>query len=244
MIETCRNLAHELRLHGILQNVERRVGQAVADNLHPEELLRLLLDDEKLFRKNRTAKMLQTRAHFRFAVALEDWDLSENRGLSKAKWKDIGNLNFLHNRQNLIINGKTGVGKSHLASGLGQKMCQEGLKTKFLSVNFFFEEAIAQKATGKYHGWIRGLGKHQALILDDFGLRSLNHSEATVLVDLLEECHKRCIVIVTSQVEPKGWLNLFEDPVVGEAVVDRLINPSQHLVLLGESYRARLKKSD
>lgn len=242
MIDACRNLAQDLRLLGVVQNAQRRVNQAVAENLHPQEFLRLLLDDEKLFRRNRSAKRLQAKAHFRFSVALEDWDQSENRGLSKAKWKDITSLNFLYDKENLIINGKTGVGKSHLATALGQKMCQESQKTKFFSVNFFFEEAFAQKTTGKYLNWIRILSKHNAIILDDFGLRGLNHQEATILIDLLEECHKKCVILVTSQVEPKGWLNLFEDPVVGEAIVDRLINPSQHIILQGDSYRSRLKK--
>lgn len=242
MIETCRNLAQDLRLPGFVQNAERRVNQAIAENLHPHEFLRLLLDDEMLYRKNRTAKRLQAKAHFRFSVALEDWDQTEDRGLSKTKWKDITSLNFFYNKESLIINGKTGVGKSHLATALGQKMCQESLKIKFFSVNFFFEEAFAQKTTGKYLNWIRLLSKHHAIILDDFGLRGLNHQEATVLVDLLEECHKKCIFLVTSQVEPKGWMSLFEDPVIGEAIVDRLVNPSQHIILQGDSYRTRLKK--
>ena len=63
--------------------------------------------------------------------------------------------------------------------------------------------------------------------MDDFGLRNYNHDEANVLIDLIEERYRKGIVIITSQVNPKGWGELFEDPVIGEAIIDRLINPAK-----------------
>ena len=76
------------------------------------------------------------------------------------------------------------------------------------------------------------------LVLDDFGLRSYTHEEATTLVDLLEDCYQRG-VIVTSQADPHGWLRLFEDAVVDEAIVDRLFHTTQRVVLKSGSYRKR-----
>jgi len=87
------------------------------------------------------------------------------------------------------------------------------------------------------------LTKTKVLILDDLGLRNYTHEEATSVVDILEERYQNGPVIVTSQVEPQGWLKLFEDPVIAEAIVDRLIHPCQKITLNGErSYREKIKE--
>jgi DNA replication protein DnaC len=84
------------------------------------------------------------------------------------------------------------------------------------------------------------LNQTHVIIFDDFGLRSYTHEEANVLVELLDGRVKKGPIIVTSQVDPKGWYKLFEDPVIAEAIVDRMVNPSQKIKLTGGSYRERL----
>ena len=79
------------------------------------------------------------------------------------------------------------------------------------------------------------------LILDDFALRRYNHDEANILMEILEERYQKGVNIVSSQVSPEGWRELFEDSVISEAIVDRLINPSETVQLDGESYRKNLK---
>jgi DNA replication protein DnaC len=241
--EHVRQLAWQLRLFGMHASYERRANEAVAQQLHPLEFLRLLLEDEILNRKERLAKTLTTRAKFRHAVDLEDWDTSFDRGLPRAKFKELVALSFVHNGENLLLFGKTGEGKTHLAISLGRRLCQEGFQTIFLPVNQFFEEVLAARAAGRYLAFLKHLNKVRVLILDDFGLRGYTHEEATALVDVLEERYRKGVVIVTSQVDDKGWKKLFEDPVIAEAIVDRLTHPSEKLVLTGGSYRERIGKS-
>lgn len=87
---------------------------------------------------------------------------------------------------------------------------------------------------------MKKLTKLDVLILDDFGLRNYTHSEATFLVDMLEYRTQKGSQIITSQVEPQGWRSLFEDPIIADAVVDRLINPSMQFIIKGGSYRTKL----
>jgi DNA replication protein DnaC len=245
MLDQVRNLAHQMRLFGIHAAGERRAQEALAEQLHPLEFLRLLLEDELLARKDRTAKALTTKARFRFRADLEDWDYAFHKDVPKAKIAELAHLSFFHNMENLLILGKTGLGKSHLAIALGKRLCQEGHATVFLSVNFLFEEVQAAKAAGRYLNYVRSLTKAKGLILDDLGLRNYTHEEATALMDILEERYQKGPLIVTSQVEPQGWFKLFEDPVIAEAIVDRLIHPCQKLTLKGDkSYREKLKKGD
>jgi DNA replication protein DnaC len=145
--------------------------------------------------------------------------------------------------ENLLILGKTGEGKTHLAVALGRRLCAENISTLFMPVNFLFEEVLAAKAAGKYLNYVRRLTTVKVLILDDFGLRNYTHDEANVLVDLLEDRHRKGSVIVTSQADPRGWPKLFEDPLIAEAVVNRLEHPSQRLHLKGGSYREKLQSS-
>lgn len=240
--EQVRLLAHQLRLFGIHANFERRAAEALNAQMHPLEFLKLMLDDENLARRERVAKSLATRAGFRSPADLEDWDATFDRGIPKARLKELASLGFFHNKENLLLLGRTGEGKTHLAVSLGRRLCAEGIQTIFMPVNLLFEEVAAAKASGGYLKLLKRLNKSQALILDDFGLRAYTHQEATVLVDLLEDRYRHGVVIVTSQVDPRGWQKLFEDPVIGEAIVDRLQHPSQRVTLKGGSYRERLSK--
>lgn len=243
ILEQTKQLAHQLRLMGVLAHLERRADEAMANQMHPLEFLRLVLEDESLARKDRVAKALATRAHFRSKAEIEDWDSTFDRGVPRPKLKELSALGFYSNKENLLLLGKTGEGKTHMAVALGRRLCAEGIQTLFMPVNLLFEEIAASKVSGGYLKFIRGLNRAKALILDDFGLRNYTHEEATVFVDLLEERYRRGVLIVTSQVDPRGWLKLFEDPVIGEAIVDRIIHPSQRLVLKGGSYRERLSTS-
>lgn len=240
MNEQVRELSYEMRLLGVHQNYEARASEAVRSGLHPLEFLNLLLQDEKNFRKDRLAKSLAKRAKFRHSADLEDIDLSYDRGLTKPKMKELMQLQFMKQKVNLLLLGKTGAGKTHLAISLGRKLCESGLSVMFLPMTLMFEEVIMARAAGKMLGYLNKLNQTQVLILDDFGLRNYTHDEANVLVELLEARSKKGPVIVTSQVDPQGWLKLFEDPVIAEAIVDRLKNPSQKIQLVGPSYREKL----
>jgi DNA replication protein DnaC len=240
MYESVRNLTHDLRLFGIHRSVERRCQEAVAESLHPSELVRLLLEDERDQRKDAAGKRLVTKAKFRNSCEIEQWDMSFERGITKAKLKELNLLNFFHKKENLMVIGKTGVGKTHLAIALGKRLCEEGQTTAFYSSNLLFEEAAAERAAGRYLAWLRRCKKASVLILDDFALRNYTHEEANILLEILEDRYQKSITIVTSQVSPAGWTSLFEDPVIAEAITDRLKNPSAVVELKGESYRKRL----
>lgn len=241
MYSQTENLAYELRLFGMKSNIQRRCESATSENHHPSEVIRLLLEDEKNSRRERVAKRMVSQAKFRKPCELEDWDFSWDRGLSKAKFKELAMLNFYHKLENLILLGKTGLGKTHLAIALGNRICRDANSTFFYSANLFFEEIQGEKIAGRYLKFIRRLSKAKALILDDFGLRAYTHDEATVLLDLVEERYGKGVTIITSQVAPNGWIKLFEDPVVAEALVDRLCNPACIIEMDGDTYRKKKK---
>ncbi len=233
------SMANEMKMHGLSESLERRLAEFASNPGDPIELIRLLLEDEKISRDNKRTSRLITQARFRRNCHLEDWDQSFDRGISKAQLKELSLLSFFYNREHLILVGGTGSGKTHLAISLGQRLCQQGISTSFASMNLLLEEVSAQRAAGKYLNFIKGLSKTNVLILDDFGLRSYQHDEAMVLMDILEERYRNGGLIITSQVKPEGWISLFEDKVTAEAIVDRIKNPSIQLAISGASYRGK-----
>lgn len=243
MIDQVKKQCHLLRLLGFHEKAEIRATEAQSTSSTYLEFLRILLEDEALYRKEAKAKRLISRARFRSDCNLEDWDDTYDRGITKTRMRELGLLGFHKNRENLIVLGRTGEGKTHLAMSLGKRLCLEGITTAFYSVNIFFEEVNAAKASGGYLKLLRKLTKVPVMILDDFGLRAYTHEEATVLMDILEERYRKGSVIVTSQVDPKGWTKLFEDPVIAEAINDRLTKPCIKIKLKGGSYRDKLKAS-
>jgi DNA replication protein DnaC len=242
--ELTKRLAYELGLYGMHGHLEARLKQAMADSQHPAELLNLLFEDEKLFRKDRLSKSLSKRAKFRHEAVLEDWDQSYDRGVTKTALKELFSLEFMRAQENLILLGRTGEGKTQLAISLGKKICDTGMSVGFYSVNMMFEELIAARTAGRFLGFINKIRQTKVLILDDFALRNYTHEEANVLVEILESRVKRGPIIITSQVDPKGWTKLFEDPVIAEAIVDRMAHPAQTMQLKGGSYRDRLRKKN
>ena len=243
MIEQVKKQCTILRLHGFNENAELRANEAQSSSQTYLDFLQILLEDELLHRKNAKAKRLISKAKFRHDCDLEDWDDSYERGINKTKMKQLSLLGFHKNMENLIILGRTGEGKTHLAMSLGKRLCAEGITTHFYSVNLFFEEVNAAKASGKYLNLIKKLSRTPVIILDDFGLRAYTHEEATILMDILEDRYRKGTVMVTSQVDPRGWSKLFEDPVIAEAINDRLTKPSMTIKLKGGSYRDKLKVS-
>jgi DNA replication protein DnaC len=152
---------------------------------------------------------------------------------------ELSQLSFLHNHEHLLLLGGTDEGKTQLAIGLGRRICSAGHSVLFISVSFFFEESLASRSSGRYLAWVKSCTSKDVLILDDFALRKYTHDEASVLIDVLEERQSKGVLIVTSQVNPDGWKSLFQDPVIAEAIVDRMTQPAQTVILSGGSYRSK-----
>lgn len=235
-----KKLTHELRLFGIYESFERRCAEAAHEGLTGAELLIRIFEDERQHRKNTVTKALETKAKFRRNALLEQWDTTQDRGLTKTKIRELATLGFWQAKKNLIIMGQTGSGKTQLSIALGRVACQMQLSVLFMPVNQFFEEALANRASGKMIQWKKKIEKHDVIILDDFGLRSYSHEEAVLLTDFLEERYQKSVHIISSQCDIEGWKTLFEDPIIADALIDRLKNPSEKIKLTGGSYREKL----
>ncbi len=233
-----------LKLHGMRESVEYRIEEAIQADLSYQDFLCLVLEDEKLYRENRKAERLRKKAKFNDVVSLENFEISPERGISKSMIKKLSSLNFLNNNENIIFTGGTGAGKSYLAQGVGQRACLNGVESLFYPVNKFFKEIEEAELAGNYLKFLSKIKKCKILILDDFGLRNYSHKEASIIYDVLEDRYQKGNTIITSQIKPPGWGTLFEDEVIGEAIVDRLTSCAHQINVKGPSYRKNHKPKE
>ncbi len=216
-----------------------RVSEAAQSHLSHQEFLTLLLEDENLYRKNKKSDRLRKRARFNNQAYLENFEIDSTRGISKTLIKEFSSLNFIENKQNIILLGGTGVGKSFLAQAIGHHVCLNGYETFFISSNKLFKEVQAQEAAGTYLKYLERIKKAKLLILDDLGLRNYSHEEANTLYDILEDRYQKASTIITSQVKPQGWKTLFEDAVIAEAIIDRITSCAHEVLIKGPTRRTK-----
>ena len=222
MIEAV-ELLNDLKFFGIKESLDYRLVEADKSNLSYRDFLTTILEDESLYRKNLKSERLRKRAKFRDKVYLEDFKSSPDRGVTKSMVAQLKTLYFIDNNENLIFIGGTGAGKSFLAQAIGHSSCMAGVETYFVPANRLFKEIELAEAQGSYLNYINRLSHRvKLLIIDDLGLRNYTHKEANILYEILEDRYRKGPVIITSQVKPQGWKTLFDDPVIAEAILDRL----------------------
>ena len=186
--------------------------------------------------KKLTEKLLKA-AKLRYKVFIEDITCSTERNLTECQLAEVADCNFVRRGDNLLITGLTGCGKSYLACAIGNQACTLGLSTLFLSMNHFADELTKARLEGTYQKLIKKLDKKDLLILDDFGLQPLTPEARLALLTLLEDRYEEKSVIITSQLPLDRWYDYIAEPTLADAIMDRLINSSEHIELKGETLR-------
>lgn len=207
------------------------------DNLGFEDRLGLLVDHEAA---ERDARRLTTRLKFaalRQAACVEDLDLRTPRGLDRAVMAHLVDGGWIGRHENLLISGKTGLGKSWIACALGHKACRDGRRVLYHRAPRLFEALAIARGDGRHARLLKAIARTELLILDDWGLSVLAASERRDLLEILEDRHGRGSTIVTSQLPVEHWHEAVGDPTLADAILDRLVHNAHRLNLTGESMR-------
>lgn len=239
MIEQTKQVLTDLKCYGMLESMDMRMAQATSHGWGHVELLSAMVTDERTYRENQKIKRRIRLANFRTDACFERLDMTAKRNLSKTQVQDLMMLNFIKEPRNVVIIGPTGVGKTFLATALGNHACRSGFNVTFMGVHMLMERIMLSRADGSFLRFRERLAKVDLLILDDLGLKRLPPEIVQDLYDILEERYHTKSLIITSQLPVSNWKEIIEDPVAYEAIMDRVIHGAVVLTMNGESYRKR-----
>ncbi len=230
-------LAKDLRLSGMVETLPSRLEEARSKNLAYEEFLSLVLQDEKQKRCSKSLAYRIKQAKFEEEKTFENLDMKRYSAEIRQIIRHLMSNQYIRDKQNVIILGPTGTGKTHLAQALGHQACRAGKKVKFIRANSLFSKFQASRADDSWKEVLTECSKTDLLILDDFGLKPLTPTQASDLYELIAEKYIHSSFIITSNRKTEGWLELFPEPVMANAALDRVVHKSFCIVLEGESYR-------
>jgi DNA replication protein DnaC len=230
---------HALRLSGMYQALVEQMQMPEITALSFEERLGLLVDRESTERENRRLTTRLRQAKLRQTACIEDIDYRHPRGLDKALITRLGTCQWVHDRQNVLITGPTGIGKTWLACALGHKACRDGWTALYLRLPRFLQELPITKGDGRYGKLMTTVAKTDLVILDDWGLAPLSDENRRDLLELLDDRYDRRATVVTSQLPVNHWHEAIGEPTLADAILDRLVHNAYKITLQGDSMRKR-----
>jgi DNA replication protein DnaC len=229
---------NELRLSAMADAWRAQQQDPNTNQLSFDERFALLVDAEHRARDNRRLARLLRDADLRIPGAcVEDIEVSAARGLDKAMLRQLGGCGWIEQHLNVLITGPTGVGKSYLASALGQAACRKGLRVLYRRLPRLLEQLGLARADGSYARLLSKLAKADVLVIDDLGLGTPKEVERHDLLEVMEDRYGRLSTVITSQLPIAKWHEWIGDPTVADAVLDRLVHNAYKLELRGNSRR-------
>ena len=243
MNESLQTTLRKLRLSGLAQSLEVRLHEATSHSLDHAEFLELILQDELAVRDDRRMNRRITAAAFRDARTLEDFDFAFQPKLDVKMIKDLASCDFVERKENVILVGQPGTGKTHLGLALGLKACERGLTVRFTTVQDLAASLRAAEADRSVEQRIGELIEPDLVILDELGFTPLEPAVADAFYRIIASRYERKSLIVTSNKSFESWAEVFPDAVIASAVLDRLVHHAHLVPIVGESYRMRGHKT-
>lgn len=196
-----------------------------------DERLGIMVEKEWLAKKNARIKRLLNSASLGLNACLEDIDYLADRTIDKKTIQTLSTCSFIEQQLNIVISGKTGSGKSFIACALGNSACRHGYTVKYFRIPELLLEIQDAKNENRYAKFMAQLHNIKLLILDDIGLKSYNLEESRDILEIAESRYNKCSTVLSGQIAHTEWYDLFPDPTIADAIMDRVIHNSYILAL-------------
>ncbi|WP_299022776.1 IS21-like element helper ATPase IstB [uncultured Photobacterium sp.] len=216
---------------------QQRIQPTTYAELGFEERLGLLLDYELINRNQTKIQRLKRQAKLRLSASGNQLDYRPERGLQRALMGELLSGTYLQKRQNILITGPTGAGKTYVACALAEQACEQHHPTRYYRLNRLLDDLSSSRLDGSYQKQLLNLSKKSLLIIDDWGMEKLCQEKASDLLEVLEDRYQECSTIIISQLPVKEWHQMIDNSTIADAILDRLVHQSHRIELQGESMR-------
>jgi DNA replication protein DnaC len=237
------NKLTELSYKGFKEAYLHQIEDVNYDTLSFEDRLYQLLDAQDIFLRNKRIVMNHRLSKIKDKqAALDAIDYTPSRKINKTQILSLAALNFIHAKQNIIITGKTGTGKSYLAQALANKAIVDGYRVYYIRTPSLLEEIKIARLDGTYTNLLKKYSRFKVLVLDDFGVAPMQADDATNLFEIIEDRTELNSTIITSQLPVSEWYNYLNNNTIADAILDRIVHSSHRVELSGPSMR-KIKSS-
>ncbi|MBD3408059.1 MAG: ATP-binding protein [Candidatus Lokiarchaeota archaeon] len=244
------NLVYE-RVHGNMQILGLNTAESILDNwistaaekeMSMIEVLDHLLDQEVSIRRESAIRTRIKVAGFPVKKYIKDFDLKFQKSIDKKVLDELCTMRFVHNQENLIMLGAPGVGKTHLAIGLGLLAIEAGFSVYFINSADMIARMKMAAQRGNLGRKLKTLNKYKLLIIDEIGYLPFDSEASNLFFRLISKRYEHASTIFTSNKSYSEWGEVFGDPVIATAILDRILHHSITLNIKGDSYRLKKRK--
>lgn len=228
----------QMRLHGMARAFSLTMESGKNEKFTADEMVTHLIESEWDERFNKKLERNLKNARFRYKASVEEIAF-DNKRLNKNQVLRLADCDFIKKKENIIITGSTGIGKSFLASAFGHQACSLGYKVLYQHSSKLFARMKVAKADGSYLKEIARIEKQHLLLIDDFGLQPLDAQSRMVLMEIIEDRHGKSSTVITSQVPVSNWHDIIGEQTIADAILDRIVHDAHRLELKGESLRKK-----
>jgi DNA replication protein DnaC len=239
MNETILQKMKQMKLHGMAAAFKTSLEDGRKVNLTADEMISFLIESEWDDRNNRRIERRIRTARFRYKANIEQIDFTIDRNLEKNLMNRFAECTFIEKKENILITGSTGIGKSYIASALGNQACMLGYKVLYTSTSKLFAMLKMARADGSYIKETARIEKMDLLILDDFGMQPLDTHNRSALIEIIEDRHGKRSTIIAAQLPVAQWHDVIGEKTVADAVLDRIVHNAYRVEMVGESLRKR-----
>lgn len=233
-------LLKRLRLATVARILSDYEVRASKEGWSHREWLTLLLAEEVAHRSNTRVQKLVRHAHFPYLKTIEEFDFVFQSTLGRKQLGPYLGPEFVSEGRNLILSGKPGRGKTHLAVALAYKAIQNGFEARFVTASNLIDELHAAARDGTLRDATAAYVHPHVLVIDEVGYLQCASDAANVLYGVVDQrCLKRRPIVFTTNKPLKRWGEVLHDPELAEALLDRVLERGQHLRLAGASFRTR-----
>lgn len=232
-------LCRALKAPSMARSVERLAERARQEEWTHQEFLAACLEREVAARQTNGGELRVKAARFPARKTIEEFDFDHQRSLKRDTIAHLGALDFVAARENVVFLGPPGTGKTHLAIGLGIRACQAGHRVAFATASEWVSRLAEAHTAGRLQAELIRLGRIPLLIVDEVGYIPFEAEAANLFFQLISARYERASVIVTSNKPFGRWGEVFGDPVVAAAMIDRLVHHAEVVSLKGDSYRLK-----